>query len=46
MILGGNQTSVFKTSEGTIHKVLLINYTISKTEKRKKMYTSFFLNIC
>jgi hypothetical protein len=34
MILDGNQTSVFKTSKDTIHKVLLINYTITKTEKK------------
>jgi hypothetical protein len=34
MILDGNQTSVFKITEGTIHKVLLINYTISKTDKK------------
>ena len=34
MILHGNHTSVFKTSESTIHKVLLINYTISKTDKK------------
>jgi hypothetical protein len=34
MILDGNQISVFKTSERTIHKVLLINYTISKTDKK------------
>jgi len=44
MILDGNQTSVFKTTQGTIQKVLLINYTISKTDK--KMYISFFLCIC
>jgi len=34
MTLDRNQISVFKTTEGTIHKVLLINYTISKTDKK------------
>jgi hypothetical protein len=41
MPLDENQTSVFKSSEGTTHKVLLINYTIPKTDQ--KIYISFFL---